>query len=88
MYALAPAGTELVCSRRVQNCNYQRVRTRAANAYTNSFVGTQMFVQAKNKRCVQHMSQSINEDIVDLSGYTLQLTFQHLKFVGIVSQIR
>ena len=35
-----------------------RVRTRAANAYTkrdieNSFPGTQMFVQAKNKKCLQ-----------------------------------
>ena len=37
-----------------------RVRTRAANAYTkrgieNSFPGTQMFVQARNKNCLQQI---------------------------------
>ena len=37
-----------------------RARTRVANAHTkrgieNSFPGTQMFVQARNKMCFQHM---------------------------------
>ena len=51
--------TANVFSNRVQNCNWLcPSRTRAANAYTkrgieNSFPSTQMFVQARNKKCLQ-----------------------------------
>ena len=52
------AGTELRTCFRVE-CKTATgsacARTRAANAYTNSFIDTQMFVQARNKKCLQHV---------------------------------